>query len=553
MKKLIVFALASLAIGASQAQEEMTTLWETKLDHEIIHTGTGTEERGYSYAASEKEITFFVNKTGRIKWTARFKDMAPKLSKIDELIPFWESNTVFLFDRKMGKDQIACIDMETGKTLWMTDKYQNVTEDNVVYMPENKGFAISLKDKLVFLKVSNGEELWSTSKFKGSVGKYIYMNDNSLVMVNYKPTALAALFSGFKNQIVRINMDNGDILWENTYIGLLEKKVLTREALCDLSVEADKVVLRLNGVQVYDYNTGASVWSAAFDYTPDVKMVGAPQHSVRFGVYGGVAAPVLDPATQNDLYVLDMSNKSNQFIKKYDVKTGKLIWSSSDIKGAKAIPGMSVIDNVVVLQIGGNVEAQAVISWIENRPDGSSIYHYEERVWYPNVKPTGVQAFNTADGKLLWESERFKKGITNSIVVDKNFIVCSGKALYSMDYKSGKENYEKEVAKGGVGNATLILPFKKNIIVVGEKGLSSFDAGSGELVASSPYKAAGLHEQVDHIAVLKTDKADIAVYDLNTLKYKQFKAKTGATTDLTEDADFVYVYEKKVVTKLNAQ
>jgi hypothetical protein len=122
-----------------------------------------------------------------------------------------------------------------------------------------------------------------------------------------------------------------------------------------------------------------------------------------------------------------------------------------------------------------------------------------------------------------------------------------------MDYKSGKENYEKEVAKGGVGNATLILPFKKNIIVVGEKGLSSFDAGSGELVASSPYKAAGLHEQVDHIAVLKTDKADIAVYDLNTLKYKQFKAKTGATTDLTEDADFVYVYEKKVVTKLNAQ
>jgi outer membrane protein assembly factor BamB len=49
------------------------------------------------------------------------------------------------------------------------------------------------------------------------------MTDGSLVMVNFKPTALGALFAGFKNQIVRINMDNGDIIWEYTYIGIIEK------------------------------------------------------------------------------------------------------------------------------------------------------------------------------------------------------------------------------------------------------------------------------------------------------------------------------------------
>ncbi len=37
--------------------------------------------------------------------------------------------------------------------------------------------------------------------------------DHTLTMVNFKPTALEALFAGFKNQIARINLKNGEILW----------------------------------------------------------------------------------------------------------------------------------------------------------------------------------------------------------------------------------------------------------------------------------------------------------------------------------------------------
>jgi hypothetical protein len=297
---------------------------------------------------------------------------------------------------------------------------------------------------------------------------------------------------------------------------------------------------------VYDYNTGASVWSAAFDFTPDMKMVNMPAGTRSGGVYGAIADPVLDPNTQSEFYVLDMSNKANQYIKKYDVKSGKLLWSSGDIKEARAIPGMQIVDEVILLQIGGTVEAQAYI--VNTSSSGTS---YEWRIWYPNAKPMGIQAYSAKTGAKMWDSERFKKGITNSVVVGKNFVVCSGKALYSMDIKTGAENYEVPVAKGGVGDASLILPFKDNIIVVGEKGLSSFKPENGELVASNPYKTAMLEEQKGELLVLKTDKADIAVYDMNTLKYKEFKAKTGAVTDLTEDAKFVYVYEKKVVTKLN--
>jgi hypothetical protein len=132
-----------------------------------------------------------------------------------------------------------------------------------------------------------------------------------------------------------------------------------------------------------------------------------------------------------------------------------------------------------------------------------------------------------------------------------NTIVCSGKALYSLDIATGKEKYEVPVAKGGVGLATQIQPFKENVIVVvGEKGVSTFDASSGELQNSGKYRTSFLEDRVGNILVMKTDKADIGTFDLNNCKYKDFKARTGALTTLSRDGNFVYVYEKKVITKL---
>ena len=323
---LVLFFVALLAV----AQDDMTTVWETKLDHKNSYYGTDLDDDpdSYSFAADDKKITVFNNADGSTVWSSAYKDIAPCLRKVDELEAFWESNTIFLFDRKLGKDQIACIDMKTGLLLWTSDKYQNVTEEAVVYIPEEDGFAITLKSQLVFIKARTGEEVWNTTKFSGTVGQYVYKaDDRSLVMVNFMPGGLMAFLTGYKNQIVRINMTNGEVLWENTYIGRAEKKILTKEFIFDLSVVDDKVFLRINGIQVYDYNTGASLWSAAFDFTADV--VKGPPGTKKFGVYGAVAEPVV---TGDDVYVLDMSNKRNQYVKKYDLQTGRLLWTSYEIK-----------------------------------------------------------------------------------------------------------------------------------------------------------------------------------------------------------------------------
>ena len=546
MRKVHTIGLLAITTGLF-AQADMPVLWESKLDHRIEHCGTGTEGRGYSYAADDKELTVFDNNTGAKKWTGRYKDLTPNLKKVDELIPFWESNVIFLFDRKMGKDQIAVLDMGTGKMLWGTDKYQNLSDDNIVYIPEKQGFAITLKEKLVFVKATTGEEIWATDKFKGIVGQYVGTPDGKLVMVNFMPSELAALFSGYKNQIVKIDLDNGNILWENNYIGRAERKVISKDFLYDLDVEGDKVFLRMNGMQVYDLATGKELYKAAFDYTPD-GIVGAPAGSKKFGVYHAVAEPVI---VGDELYVLDMSNKKSQYVKKYDRNSGKLLWTSPEIKGARAIPNMYVQGDRVLLQIGGNVEAQAYIYKREQQPDGSVTITKEWRIWHPNVKPYGVQAFNTSDGSIAWDSERFKKGITNAVVVGDQFVVCSGKELYSMDLMTGAEKFVVPVAKGGVGNADQVMTYGDKIVVIGDKGVSTFDMNTGEPVAQGKYKKSDLEDVNGDRMILKTEKADIACFNLNDCTYKEFKARNGAITEMSTDGKFVYVYDKKNVTKVS--
>jgi outer membrane protein assembly factor BamB len=293
---------------------------------------------------------------------------------------------------------------------------------------------------------------------------------------------------------------------------------------------------------VYDYNTGASLWSAAFDFVPDNLMKGGADS--RSGVYGAVGDPVFIPET-NELYVLDMSNKRNQFVKKYDANTGKMIWSSPEIKEARAIPNMYVVDDKVICQIGGMVEYQEY-----QKVETGYYTFYIKLIYWDNIKPNGLQAFSTKDGSLVWESEKFKKGITNAYIDGKEILISSGKELYRINHNSGSEIYSVPVTAGGVGLATMIMPYKDKMIVVGEKGISAYNPADGKYLFSGKYKDSRLEDVIDNILIMKTEKADIASFDLDSGKFKEFKAKTGATTTLTTDGKFVYVYEEKAVTKV---
>jgi outer membrane protein assembly factor BamB len=559
MKKILLTLVTAVSVLVSYGQEEMTQQYMKEIDHSFNYTAKNDGD-GYCYASSEKEITVLDTKTGEIKWNKKYSEISRELSKVDEIIPLWEAHVIFVFDRKLGKDKMACIDVYTGKLLWITSKYQNVEEENVVFIAELNAFGITTKDAFTMMKAHTGEEMWTTQKFKGIVGSYSYSPSNGqIVMINMKATALGSLFAGLKNQIVKIDTKNGDVIWDQTYRGIVEKKILTREPLVSLRVEENQVFLYLNGIQVFDYNNGKPMWAAVYDQTPsDVVKNKKPAGATKFGAYGVVAKPVV---VGNDVYVLDLVNKRNQYLKKYELKTGKLLWTSPEIKDARAIPGIYVSGDKVVLQVGGQVELQHEVR--KRDADGSTTI--ERTIEMENVKPLNIQCFNATNGEQLWESEKMKKGLTNLFLSGENMIVCSGKALYSMDIKTGKENYEIPLKEDNIGLADLIIDYKDQVVILGEKGVSTRKKSDGKIVGASKFRRAapvsynGQLIYGENTLALATIKSDYAVYNVENCKYKSFDARKGATAYLSDDGQSLYVFEsggmlrKSKLTKLSAQ
>lgn len=492
MKNLILTGLTiGLASVMSYAQkyDEMKTTWEIEATHPFTETGL-SEEKAIVHGSNEKMFTMVSTVDGKVKWSKKFKEIDEQIGKVDLQIPMYESNAVFLFDKKAGKDQMVVVDMETGVKLWSTNKYQGIDDpDEVIYIAELNAYAIVTKTNLTMVKARTGEELWSTVKFSTPVGKYFYdEQENAIVIISMPRNAWQAMFKGFRNQILKINAKNGDVLWEQTFVGIVERKIVTRESVAKIFLRGDKLFLQLNGLQVYEYKTGSPIWAAAYDVTFARELVRPKVYGqvVRFGVYEAIAQPLYDGEY---VYILDVKSRKSQYLKKYEVNSGKLIWTSPEIKDARVIPGLYKIDDKIILQIGGAVEVQAIskqtygngyVQWTQ----------YFRTIKYQNVKPYEVQAFSTNDGTKSWDSERFRKGITNIFPSGKNIVVSSGKALYSLDYKTGKEAYEIALGDDDIGLAEKIVNpaelgdnvSKDNVIVLGEKGVSSHNIATGAKV-----------------------------------------------------------------------
>lgn len=544
MKKQILTVLSCtlLSLGL-YAQDEMKTQWTKKFDHQTNWVGTGLEgPNEVSYIATNKEITVYKTSDGSVVWSKSYKELVPGLRKVDAFAPFWESDAIFLFDKKTGKDKLAVVDLNNGSILWESSVYQGLTDQNIFYVAEKDGFLLSLENSLTFVDARTGEEKWESTAFKGAIAISQFI-DGDLVMLNVAPPGLRGLFKGFKNQIARMNMNTGDIKWTQSYVGIPQRKLVTRERIYDMNIEGDKIFLTMNGLQVFDVNTGATLWAASYGASMNQNSFGKGNQSA---LYGTIADPL---RVGRDVYIINRDKQKKYFLMKYDVNTGKLLWQSEKFKAAKAVPGVYVIEDRVIIQVGGVVEEQSITT----TRDAEGNITVTRTVGTKNIKPNGLMAFNANDGSQVWDSERFKKGITNAYAEGKNLIVSSGKSIYSINYKDGSVNYEEDVKNGGVGNAVEIRPYKDKIVVLGEKGVSLFNASNGKLFKANKYKRAVVQKQVDNILLMRTAKNDFAAFNLEDCSYVMYNAKKDSQQFLSEDGNFVWAYEKKVVSKLKTR
>ncbi|HMZ45266.1 MAG TPA: PQQ-binding-like beta-propeller repeat protein [Chitinophagaceae bacterium] len=572
MKKLLLaLVIHCSVVNFSIAQDDMKSVWSIKLEHKA-ELNEFDEASGILVSSNEKEISIVDATTGKVKWTKDFKTLCDGImKKVDERIPMWEAKCIFLFDRKSGKDQMAVIDIETGQMLWSSNKYEGVTEASIAYVPEVGMFAIANKKAFSMVKARTGEEVWETQGFKGTLAKYIYnASDNSIIALNYNPAAagegilggmgkLFAGFGAFKSQLTKFSVKNGDILWQTDIKGAVEKEIATRKILAKLKiVDNDKLMLIMQGMQMFDLNNGSLLWGVTHseEVLKESKR-GIPSgysgsKLVKSAVYGAVADPLIDG---NDVYLFDMQNKKNQYVSKYDLHTGKLIWKSKELKKLTIAPSLYKVGGKIIIQIGGWAQVQGIVEQKSNYGggfggSGFSVSTYKRVKFYKEFSPYGVEALDATNGELVWRSERFSKGVTNSFVHNGELVVASGKELYNLNPDSGTEKYSESVKDDGIKETEQIFKVGDNVVVVCSKGMSNYVIADGKKNWTVKTKKGDLSTVNNGMAFYITEKNDFVVIDLTTGKYTTYDARKDSDSEIYEDGQYILVFEKDKVTKL---
>lgn len=581
MNKKVLITAILLTIGGGYANAQLgkliakkgakksgqfKTVWESEFANKANVISMINQDGTFVLGTDGNSATV-LNGEGKQLWEGDFKKITTNKTNSSEFQYYIRSKDggyLFLFDsRKLGTDRVAVINVKTGKEMWNTENYQNLLSkdggpvETVEYINELDAFMIAQKDGLNMVKAKTGEKIWETKLFKGSVGKYVYdKNKNEIVMINYKPTALAALFSGFKNQLVKINAANGEILWDATFRGLIEKKLITREPLVNLDIVGDKVYLWLDGLQCFNLDNGQKVWEV--DYENDMsKSSGFLGNKTKKGIYGTLADPIF---TKDAVYIVIFANRSRtKYVEKHDLETGKLLWASEKIAGAFSMPRIYRTSDRVMVQIGGKVEVQEIVT---RRTQTGTETEYKIYTDFINQK-NGILSLDDKTGQTVWRSERFDKRITDMIIhEDKTVFVGDGDEFYSYDILSGKQLFDVKHNDARVGKATDVIDFDDNVVVLSEKGLASYKKADGKRnYATDKLPDVDFFYEIGGNYFLRNQKnSKNVIYGVDMTngdikgkvesKGKGGNERFGDGIDISEDGEFIFAFKGKKVEKI---
>lgn len=546
--------------------DEFPMLWEVKSPFEAGEGSCVSPDGKFVLVADDKGAALHDGSNGKVIWSGKYKDLnSIGFSKSELVVSNWEADILFLFDKKsLGKDKLLVLKLSTGKELWSSEEYSLLSagesilkgdiEDMVVYFKNLDAFAISQKSSLRMVEAQTGKLLWETNRITGSVGRSFYHNGTGdIVLMNFKPTGLGQLFSGFKNQLMRINAKTGEVKWEVAYRGTLQKTLLTREILADLRVEGSQVLLRMGGLQVFDFESGKLMWGAQCEEVLDEVRPPVRGRVLASGIYGAISEPLYDGEY---VYILANvegfnTNDRRKTISKYEVKTGKLIWTSEKFVG-RAVPSLMLVDGKIICQVGGYVNYQAISRETVRNQDGSmSVVTYRTN-GYTWIGPFGVKAIDAKDGSLSWSSERFdKKRITEITTDGKRLFVAGGDEFYAFEAKTGELVFNQDHTKQKVGKPLYNFDGGDKTVIVSEKGLAAYSKKDGSVMYNTDkVKQVDSYFKRGSNFFLENTKEQAIGIDLTNGNIKGIteKAKKGFV-DYTDDGEFIFAFDKKELQK----
>ncbi|HNP33608.1 MAG TPA: PQQ-binding-like beta-propeller repeat protein [Flavobacterium sp.] len=577
--------------SAGKKSGSFATVWESEFDNKASFLALSDGDGQYIIGTDDNSATV-LDADGKTIWSGDYKKITTnKTNNSEYQYTIWKDKGgyLFLFDaRKLGTDRVAVLDLATGKELWNSELYQDLipkggtktTEgtdegelETVKYIRELDAFLISQRNSVILVKANTGEKIWETNRFKGGVGKYIYDSKrNEIIMVNFKPTALGALFSGFKNQLVRINASNGDILWDATFPGTIEKELVTRRAIIDLWIKGDKIFMYLDGINVYDYNTGQKLWNVNYENDMQGANGGLFSGGKRSQIYRTIADPLF---TDDAVYIVIFGGRDKaKYVEKHDLNSGKLIWASEKITGAFCIPNIYKANDKILLQVGGKVQVQEYrLEEVSNGFTAAAALGGfgggGMKQWVPYIywdyrnQKNSVLCIDDKTGQTAWRSERFDKRITDLILDEnKTVFVGDGDEFYGYDIASGNQLFDVKHNDAHVGRASDVIDFDDKVVVLSEKGLAAYNKKDGSRAyASDKIKGVDYFYHIGDNYFLRDQRnSKNIIYGIDMTngetkgsvqsKGKGGSPKYGSGIDITSDGEYIFAFKGKKVEKI---
>jgi hypothetical protein len=578
--------------SAGKKSGSFATVWESEFDNKATRLALCDGDGEYIIGTDDNSASV-LNAEGKAVWNGDYKKLTTNNTNNSEYqYTIWKEKGgyLFLFDkRSLGTDRVAVLDLATGKELWNSELYQDLipkggtkTEEGtdqgeletVKYIDELDSFLISQRNSVILVKANTGEKIWETNRFKGGVGKYVYdAKRNEIIMVNFKPTALGALFSGFKNQLVRINAANGDVMWDATFTGTIEKELVTRRAIIDLWIKGDKIFMYLDGMNVYDYNTGQKLWSVNYENDMAGANGGLFSGGKRSKIYRTIADPLF---TSDAVYIVILGTRDRtKYVEKHDLNSGKLIWASEKITGAFCMPNIYKANDKILVQVGGKVQVQeyrleevssgfgAAMS-LGGFGGGGTVKQWVPYIYwdYKNQK-NSVLCLDDKTGTTAWRSEKFDKRITD-LILDNNttVFVGDGDEFYGYDIASGNQLFDVKHNDAHVGKASDVIDFGDKVVVLSEKGLAAYNKKDGSRAyASDKIKGVDYFYHIGNNYFLRDQRnSKNIIYGIDMTngetkgsvqsKGKGGSPKYGSGIDITSDGEYIFAFKGRKVEKI---
>ncbi len=133
--------------------------------------------------------------------------------------------------------------------------------------------------------------------------------------------------------------------------------------------------------------------------------------------------------------------------------------------------------------------------------------------------------------------------------------------MYALDFKSGKEKYEIQLGSDEIGLAEYIVNpvtlsgniSKDNVIIIGEKGISSHNMSTGSKVWAVKTKKGEFNGIYGETIIFDTKEGDYFSIDANSGNAKFFDSRKNSKSEVTEDGKYIYVFEAKSILKVSTR